>query len=108
MSPIALILAAMLQLIPAPVEFTPAEGPITPLFEQVRLGKKAFRKAVADLEPWQQQEAYRITIGKVLVIEALTEEGLFRARTTLEQLREVVFPHPTVSEIIKETAFSIR
>ena len=26
---------------------------------------------------------------------------------TLEQLREVVFPHPTVSEIIKETAFSI-
>ena len=27
---------------------------------------------------------------------------------TLEQLKEVVFPHPTVSEIIKETAFSIR
>ena len=26
---------------------------------------------------------------------------------TLAQLREVVFPHPTVSEIIKETAFSI-
>ena len=26
---------------------------------------------------------------------------------TLEQLKEVVFPHPTVSEIIKETAFSI-
>ena len=27
---------------------------------------------------------------------------------TLEQLKEVVFPHPTVSEIIKETAFTIR
>lgn len=27
---------------------------------------------------------------------------------TLEQLKEVVFPHPTVSEIIKETAFSIK
>ena len=26
---------------------------------------------------------------------------------TLEQLREVVFPHPTVSEIIKETSFAI-
>ena len=27
---------------------------------------------------------------------------------TLEQLKEVVFPHPTVSEIIKETAFTIK
>ena len=27
---------------------------------------------------------------------------------TAEQLKEVVFPHPTVSEIIKETVFSLR
>jgi len=27
---------------------------------------------------------------------------------TLEQLQEVIFPHPTVSEIIKETAYSIK
>lgn len=27
---------------------------------------------------------------------------------TLEQLKEVVFPHPTVSEILKETAFTIK
>ncbi len=27
---------------------------------------------------------------------------------TLEQMREVVFPHPTVSEILKETAFSFK
>ena len=27
---------------------------------------------------------------------------------TVEQLKEVVFPHPTVSEIIKETAFSLK
>jgi dihydrolipoamide dehydrogenase len=27
---------------------------------------------------------------------------------TLEQLKEVVFPHPTVSEIIKETAWTIK
>ena len=30
------------------------------------------------------------------------------AEMTLEQLKEVVFPHPTVSEIIKETAFTIK
>ena len=27
---------------------------------------------------------------------------------TVEQLKEVVFPHPTVSEILKETVFTIR
>ena len=27
---------------------------------------------------------------------------------TVEQLREVVFPHPTVAEIIKETAFALK
>jgi dihydrolipoamide dehydrogenase len=27
---------------------------------------------------------------------------------TVEQLKEVVFPHPTVSEIIKETSFTIK
>ena len=30
------------------------------------------------------------------------EEGL-----TVEQLKEVVFPHPTVSEILKETVFTL-
>ena len=30
------------------------------------------------------------------------------AEMTLEQLQEVVFPHPTVSEIIKETSFTIK
>lgn len=84
---LTLLLSAALQLIPAPVEFTPAEGPSVQLCEQVRLNKKAFRKAVAHLEPWQQQEAYRITIGKTLRIEALTKEGLFRARMTLKQLQ---------------------
>ena len=29
-------------------------------------------------------------------------------KMTVEQLKEVVFPHPTVSEIIKETLFSLR
>jgi dihydrolipoamide dehydrogenase len=31
------------------------------------------------------------------------EEGL-----TVEQLKEVVFPHPTVSEILKETIFTLK
>ncbi len=30
------------------------------------------------------------------------------AEMTLEQLQEIVFPHPTVSEILKETAFTIK
>lgn len=30
------------------------------------------------------------------------------SRMTVEQLRKVVFPHPTVSEIIKETAFTLK
>ena len=81
------ILAAALQLIPAPVEYSLRdEGPVVPLFEQVRIGKKSFRQIVANLEPWQQKEAYRITFGKVWQIEAITKEGVFRARKTIEQL----------------------
>jgi dihydrolipoamide dehydrogenase len=30
------------------------------------------------------------------------------AEMTLEQIQEIVFPHPTVSEILKETAFTIK
>jgi dihydrolipoamide dehydrogenase len=29
------------------------------------------------------------------------------AELTLKELKEVVFPHPTVSEIFKETAFEL-
>ena len=73
---LTLILAAALQLIPAPVEYTPEKSHVR------------FKQAVATLEPWQQQEAYRITITKRRVkIEALTPEGKFRAQKTLEQLR---------------------
>ena len=95
------------QIIPAPVEFradggfnrteggflkaegdqAKADGSRTGRV-QVKLGRRAFRKEVAQLQPWQQQEAYRLTIGrKKIRIEALTEEGVFRARTTLEQLQ---------------------
>lgn len=73
---LTLILAAVIGLVPAPVEYSP------------KTCHTSFRKAVAELEPWQQKEAYRLTIkGKKVKIEALTDEGRFRAQTSLEQLR---------------------
>ena len=73
---LAFILAAALNLIPAPVEYTPGKSTI------------CFKKEVAKLEPWQQKEAYLIKIkGKKVRIKALTTEGKFRAKATVEQLR---------------------
>jgi N-acetyl-beta-hexosaminidase len=71
-----LFLTATIGLIPAPVKYTPQKD------------RTSFKKAVAQLEPWQQQEAYRLTIrGKRVKIEALTPEGRFRAQKSLEQLQ---------------------
>ena len=71
-----LILSVAIGLIPAPVEYSP------------KTSHASFKKAVAELEPWQQKEAYRLTIkGKKVKVEALTDEGRFRAASTLEQLR---------------------
>ena len=100
MSVILLILSILL--IPQPVSFTPAEGVCRTEKVVVRQNRRAFRKAVAELEPWQQNEAYRLTLGRNKVtIEALTDEGVFRARKSLEQLqalgevpRGVVFDYP--------------
>ena len=89
-------------LIPKPVSFTPEEGVCQPEKVVVRQNRRAFRKAVAELEPWQKNEAYRLTLGRNGVkIEALTDEGVFRARKSLEQMqalgevpRGVVFDYP--------------
>ena len=71
-----LILSVAIGLIPAPVEYSP------------KTCHGSLKKAVAELEPWQQKEAYRLTIkGKKVKVEALTDEGRFRAASTLEQLR---------------------
>ena len=71
---LAFVLA--LGLIPAPVEYSPEKSHV------------CFKKAVASLEPWQRQEAYRISFTKGRAkIEALTPEGRFRAGKTLEQLQ---------------------
>ena len=90
---LAFILVAALNLVPAPVEFIPGERVCC---------KESFKKAVANLEPWQQKEAYRLTINRHgAKIEALTDEGRFRANKTLEQLRlqgevphGVIFDYP--------------
>lgn len=76
MTLVTLILAAAIGLVPAPVEYSP------------KACHTSFKKAVAELQPWQKKEAYRLTIkGKKVKIEALTDEGRFRAKTSLEQLR---------------------
>ncbi|MBO4635117.1 MAG: beta-N-acetylhexosaminidase [Bacteroidales bacterium] len=87
---LSFILAAALQLIPAPVEYSPGGS------------KTCFKKAVAALESWQKEEAYRLTIkGDKVKVEALTDQGRFRAQTTLDQLRAmgelpqgVIFDYP--------------
>ena len=99
---ITILLATVLNLIPAPVEYTPDPGVCTNGKVVVRMGKQAFRKAVAPLEPFQQKESFRLTVGpKGICIEALTEEGVFRARKSLEQLQAqgpvpcgVIFDYP--------------
>ena len=76
MMKLLLILSVVLNLVPAPVEYSPEKS------------RTCFRKAVANLEPWQKKEAYRLTIkGEKVKIEALTKEGKFRAKKTVEQLR---------------------
>lgn len=72
----SLILAALIGLVPTPAEYSPERS------------RTCFRKTIEHLEPWQKEEAYRITIrGRKVKVEALTKEGRFRAQTTLEQLR---------------------
>lgn len=85
---ISLFLILGTLLIPSPVSFTPTEGVCQAEKTVVIQGRRAFRKAVAGLEPWQQEEAYRLTLGHSKVkVEALTSEGVFRARKSLEQLQ---------------------
>lgn len=93
---IALLLSCLLlQIIPIPAEYTPAQGVCTREEICVKLNKCAFKRTVAALEPFQQQEAYRLTVkpGRI-VIEALTPEGEFRARKSLEQMRLEGTPLP--------------
>ena len=100
---LALLLSAMLNIIPAPVDYTVGQGYCTGEKVTVQRGGCAFKEKTAKLEDFQKKEAYRITISSGGVkIEALTKEGEFRARTTLEQLKEcsealpccIIFDYP--------------
>ena len=85
-----LILALALNLVPAPVEFTGAEGTASLERIVVRKNGRSLRRATAELPDFARKEAYRITLKKhKAIIEALTDEGIFRARKTLEQLQEL-------------------
>lgn len=76
-------------LIPAPVEFRAGKGvcpPKAPVREQ--LGGKTLEKAVEGIPDFARKEAYRLELKRnEVVLEAFTEEGLFRGRKSLEQLR---------------------
>ena len=75
------------ELTPAPVSYIIKDGKLSGGRERIRKNGR-FRKEVANLPEWAQKEAYRITVKrKKVVIEALTDEGVFRAHQTLRQLR---------------------
>lgn len=85
---ITVLLFCLLQLIPLPVEFTPEQGVCTADRITVKQCGRSFKRATADLEAFQKQEAYRLTIKPgSIVIEALSPEGEFRARKSIEQMR---------------------
>ena len=33
--------------------------------------------------------------------------GIMNQKVTVEEMKKIIFPHPTVSEIIKETLFNL-
>lgn len=100
---LTVLLSAMLNIIPAPVDYTVREGACATKKTMVQTGSSEFKKTTASLQDFQKKEAYRLTVepGRIL-IEALTNEGVFRARTTLEQLQSttaelpccVIFDYP--------------
>ena len=80
------------RLIPEPVEYSISDGICTLKPDgsdgKVYLNAAAFTAKVAKLPEFAKEEAYEMIIGKKGVkIYALTEEGIFRGRQTLEMLR---------------------
>ena len=102
MSFLALVLSAALNLIPATVEFTPGEGEFSGGKSSVTMNGRQLRHDTAGLPEFARKEAYRITVKpQRIIIEALTQEGLFRAQKSLEQLHAcgsipcgVIFDYP--------------
>lgn len=75
-------------IIPAPVRYSESAGYCSrPQKVKIEIGRRRFNKQLAALPDYARREAYRLSIKpKGIKIEALSEEGAFRARTTLEQL----------------------
>ena len=76
-------------LIPKPVSCTilPGEAGADVAVKTV-IGSRKFKTAVKDIPDYAAKEAYRLTIkGKTAVIEALTEEGAFRGKSTLDYMK---------------------
>lgn len=85
-----LIIALALGLIPAPVEYKPADGESSVSKVVVHRPSIGLRKATLNLPDFSRKEAYRLRIGRrKVVIEAFTAEGVFRARKSLEQLQKL-------------------
>ena len=80
-------------LIPVPVKSELKDGTYTPKADgsdiRVHLADRAFTKELKalNLQDFAREEAYRLEVGKKGIdIYALTDEGVFRARTTLAQM----------------------
>ena len=76
-------------LIPKPVSTTllPGESSADVSVKTV-IGGRKFKAAVKGLPDYAAKEAYRLTIkGKTAVVEALTEEGAYRGKSSLEYMK---------------------
>ncbi len=84
--------------IPAPVSFQKADGtPDTTNELSCKTGGKAFAKMTSALPEFAREEAYLLSVTpKGYRIEANTETGVFRARTTLAQMEScgTVYDYP--------------
>ena len=90
------------RLIPEPVEFSTGEGVYTLKPDgsdvKVYMNVASFAAKVEGLPDFAKEEAYELVVGKKGVkIYALTEEGAFRGRQTLEMLR-LLDPTATVQQ----------
>ena len=79
-------------IIPRPVEYSVAEGIYNLKTDgsdiKVHLSSPYFVAKVKELPDFAQEESYELVVGKKGVkIYALTEEGVFRAKQTLEMMR---------------------
>lgn len=80
------------RIIPAPVEYSISEGVYRLECDgsdvKVHLSSRHFLEMIDGLPDFAKEEAYELTIGKKGVkIEAMTEEGAFRGKQALEQMR---------------------